>query len=183
MMKSFMSAMAAVFVCYAALRLDGTAAYAALSLPPPRLASTPLFPIATATATPTPHPPFAPAPSADLGAQAPLHNSMSRLGRVLGRAKRGLQTLRRDKTAKKPEEPEELWRGMFHNSEYLPHHVGKALAKVLPISRRAAFQVCTRARSEGTVAVMVTDKRQAEKYCGAIIRQGLMATIEPHEVV
>ena len=61
-------------------------------------------------------------------------------------------------------------------------HVAKVLTKVFPISRATAFDICVRARSTGTVAVVVTNKKQAEKYCGALMRRGLTANIEPHEM-
>ncbi len=100
---------------------------------------------------------------------------------VFRRAKNQLQTLVRRKTdpTKKQEEPEQMWHVLFHDTEYLPGYVCKALAKVFPISRKAAFEICLRAREEGVVPLTVCNKKQAEKYCGAILRQGLMATIEP----
>ena len=99
---------------------------------------------------------------------------------VFRRAKNRLQTLVRKKTEKKKQkEPEEMWQVLFHDTEYLPGHVARVLSKVFPISRKAAFEICLRAREEGMVPLTVCSKKEAEKYCGAILRQGLVATIEP----
>lgn len=99
---------------------------------------------------------------------------------VFRRAKNRLQTLFRKKTEKKKQkEPEEMWQVLFHDTEYLPGHVARVLSKVFPISRKAAFEICLRAREEGMVPLTVCSKKEAEKYCGAILRQGLVATIEP----
>lgn len=149
-------------------------AYSALSLPPPRLAPTHIL---STTTTRTP-PAYA---DTDLGGE--LLQMKSVLGRVFRRGKNRLQTLEKETTAsatKKQKDPEELWRVMFHNSEYMPDRVSRVLTKVFPISRVAAFDICVRARSTGTVVVVITNKKQAEKYCGAVLRRGLMATIEPH---
>ena len=104
-------------------------------------------------------------------------------GRVFRRSRNRLQTLEKETTTtkKQKEDPEELWRVLFHNSEYMPERVARVLTKVFPITRLTAFDICVRARSEGTVVVVVTNKKQAEKYCGALLKRGLMATIEPHE--
>ena len=108
---------------------------------------------------------------------------MSALRRIFRRGKNRLQTLEKTRTEKKQQDPEELWRVLFHNSDYLPDGVARVLAKVLPISRGAAFEICLRAREAGTVVVLVTDKKQAEKYCGALLQRGLTATIEPHNAM
>ena len=174
------SSIAATFACFFVLSLGGTVAYSALSLPPPRLApATPISSTMTATRTPLAYC----ADTDDLGGE--LLQMKSVLGRVFRRGKNRLQTLEKETTAesaaaKKRKDPEELWRVMFHNSEYMPERVAGVLTKVFPISRRAAFDICVRARSTGTVAVTVTNKKQAEKYCGALLRRGLTATIEPH---
>jgi len=174
------SSIAATFACFFVLSLGGTVAYSALSLPPPRLA--PVTPISsTMTATRATLAYYA--DTDDLGGEQLQMKSV--LGRVFRRGKNRLQTLEKETTAesaaaKKRKDPEELWRVMFHNSEYMPERVAGVLTKVFPISRRAAFDICVRARSTGTVAVTVTNKKQAEKYCGALLRRGLTATIEPH---
>ncbi len=135
-----------------------------LSLPPLRQISTPQWSVARIPRCPT----------ADV--VEPLQNMKS----VFRRAKNRLQTLVRKKTEKKQQkEPEEMWQVMFHDTEYLPGHVARVLSKVFPISRKAAFEICLRAREEGMVPLTVCSKKQAEKYCGAILRQGLVATIEP----
>lgn len=102
---------------------------------------------------------------------------------LLRRVRKGvLKTLERKKAApKKQKEPEELWRVVFHNSEYTPDSVARVLAKVFPITRMTAYDICVRARTEGTVTVAVTHKKEAEKYCGALNRRGLTATIQPHD--
>jgi len=110
---------------------------------------------------------------------------MSGWQRIFRRGKKKVQTLERESdiitTTKKKKEPEPLWRVMFHNSEYMPDRVALVLASIFPtLDRRAAFELCTRARSMGKVAVVITSKKQAEFYCMALNRQGLTATIEPH---
>ena len=141
--------------------------YSALSLPPPhRIAS------------PTPHQrsSVATATAEHVVVEPPLQIMKS----VFRRAKNRLQTLVRKKTEKKKQqEPEEMWQVLFHDTEYLPGHVARVLSKVFPISRKAAFEICLRAREEGMVPLTVCSKKQAEKYCGAILRQGLVAKIEP----
>ncbi|KAK1734334.1 hypothetical protein QTG54_014841 [Skeletonema marinoi] len=162
-----MRSVAILLVCCFALCIDGTTSYSA-ALPPPRLVvPTPLqWSVSRPQQT---------TPASDL--VEPLHNMKS----VLRRAKSRLQTLVRKKTdpAKKQKEPEEMWQVLFHDTKYLPGHVARILAKVFPISRKAAYEICLRAREEGMVPLTVCNKKQAEKYCGAILRQGLTATIEP----
>lgn len=100
------------------------------------------------------------------------------------RRNRGVQTLERETTpaTKEKKDPEKLWRVMFHNSEYMPDRVARVLAKIVPtLDRRAAFEICSRARFVGKVPVLVTNKKEAEYFCLAIQRQGLTSTIEPHE--
>ena len=173
---SMKSSIAAIFACFFVLRLGGTVAYSALSLPPPRLAPTPIL------STMTTRTPLLAYADTDLGGE--LLQMKSVLGRVFRRAKNRLQTLEKETTAsatkKQKDPPEELWRVMFHNSEYMPERVSGVLTKVFPISRRAAFDICVRARSTGRVTVVITNKKQAEKYCGALLRRGLTANIEPH---
>ncbi|KAL7532656.1 hypothetical protein ACHAXR_004764 [Thalassiosira sp. AJA248-18] len=112
-----------------------------------------------------------------------LLHMKSVLGQALRRGKNKLQTLVKPKssTKKQKDEPEEMWRVMFHNSEYMPERVARELTKVFPITRQTAFDICVRARNTptGMVTVTITNKKQAEKYCGAVLRRGLTATIEP----
>ena len=164
-MKSIASIL---YCCYLLLCLDGTVSYSTLSsLPSPRLLPSP--PQWSSVTIPRSR------PTADVAVE-PLQNMKS----VFRRAKNRLQTLVRKKTEKKKQkEPEEMWQVLFHDTEYLPGHVARALAKVFPISRKAAFEICLRAREEGMVPLTVCSKKQAEKYCGAILRKGLVATIEP----
>ena len=63
---------------------------------------------------------------------------------------------------KKQKEPEEMWQVLFHDTEYLPGHVARVLSKVFPISRKAAFEICLRAREEGMVPLTVCSKKEAE---------------------
>ena len=156
--------------CYVLLLcLDDTVSYSALPLQPPHHRIAPPTPhqwssVATATA------------EHDVVVEPPLQIMKS----VFRRAKNRLQTLVRKKTEKKKQkEPEEMWQVLFHDTEYLPGHVARVLSKVFPISRKAAFEICLRAREEGMVPLTVCTKKEAEKYCGAILRQGLVATIEP----
>jgi len=116
-----------------------------------------------------------------------LHMKVSGWQRIFRRSsKNRVQTLEREETDATTATPEKkkkdpLWRVMFYNSEYLPDRVAKVLAKIFPtLDRRAAFELCTRARSVGKVAVIITSKKQAEMYCLTMQRQGLTATIEPH---
>eukprot|EP00986_Skeletonema_menzelii_P018625 scaffold26670_cov149-Skeletonema_menzelii.AAC.3 len=149
--------------CYVLLCFHEAVSYSTLSLPPLRqMSSHSQWSVARRPRSPT----------VDI---VELQNMKS----VFRRAKNRLQTLVRKKTEKKQEEPEEMWQVIFHDTEYLPGHVARALAKVFPISRKAAFEICIRAREEGMVPLTVCSKKQAEKYCGAILRQGLVATIEP----
>lgn len=176
-MMSMKSSIVAIFACFFVLRLGGTEAYSALSLPPPRLAPTPIL-----SSTMTTRTPLIAYADTDLGGEMLVMKSV--FGRVLRRGKNRLQTLVKPSAAtkKQKKDPEELWRVMFHNSEYMPERVARVLAKVFPITRLTAFDICVRARSEGTVAVAVTNKKQAEKYCGALLKSGLTATIEPVDV-
>ena len=169
----------AIFAWFFALRLGGTVAYSA-SLQPRHCAPTSsilssAMPSITITQTQT-FDPYLPA-------SEELLQMKSVFGRVFrrGRNKR-VQTLDKEdaKVTKKQKEPEELWKVLFHNSEYTPDSVARILTKVFPITRMTAFDICVRARSAGTVVVVITNKKQAEKYCGALLRRGLMANIEPH---
>ncbi|KAL7530542.1 hypothetical protein ACHAWF_003423 [Thalassiosira exigua] len=172
-----MKSIAAILACCCclALCLDGTTSYSTLSLPPPWMVPTHQW-SATRPRTSL----IAPSTAADLG--VPLYMQNERQG-LFRRAKNRLQTLVRPKTEpSKQKEPEEMWRVLFHDTPYLPGYVCKALAKAMPISKKAAFEVCLRAREEGAVTLTVCNKKQAEKYCGAILRQGLKATIEPLEL-
>jgi ATP-dependent Clp protease adapter protein ClpS len=146
-------------------------AYSALSLPPPRLAPTPILPMLTITQVPI--------------ADTALHGELvmkSVWQRVFRRGKqKKVQTLERPPETEKKKDPVRLYRVMYHNSEYMPDRVARVLAKVFPtLDRRAAFELCTNARSVGKVAVVITGKKQAETYCMALLRQGLTATVEPH---
>lgn len=163
----------AIFACFFVLRLDETVAYSAMSLPPPRFAPTPMLSTMT-TQTPLAY--------VDTDLDEELLQMKSVLGRVFRRGKNRLQTLEKETTAPATEKEKrpELWRVMFHNSEYMPERVARVLAKVFPISRKAAFEICLRARENGTVSVVIVSKKEAEKYCGALLRRGLTATIEPY---
>lgn len=160
-----MKSIVVILACCLALCLEGTASYTALSLPPPRRQIPTNSPVVH-DETPTP-----------IAPPAVVMKS------VLRRAKNKLQTIVRkraeESAKKKPSEPEQMWRVLFHDTEYLPGHVARALSKVFPISRKAAFEICLRAREEGVVPLTICNKKEAEKYCGKILRQGLKATIEP----
>lgn len=110
-----------------------------------------------------------------------LQMRQSLLGRAYRRGKKLLTREKEDTTTKtqQKEEPEQLWRVMFHNSEYMPDRVARELTKVFPITRMTAFDICVRARSEGTVTVDITHKKQAEKYVRQLSKRGLVATIQP----
>jgi len=105
----------------------------------------------------------------------------SLLGRAYRRGKKLLTREKEDTTTKtqEKEEPEQLWRVMFHNSEYMPDRVARELTKVFPITRMTAFDICVRARSEGVVTVDICHKKQAEKYVRQLSKRGLVATIQP----
>ena len=158
----------AIIVAYVSiilLRLDGTAAYSSALL---GLAST---------------------PSRGLHeGELPTTMQSSVWQRVFRRGKKSVQTLEREapptKQQQEPKEPKELWRVMFHNSEYMPDRVARVLARIVPtLDRRAAFELCSRARSVGKVPVVITtSKKEADMYCLAILQQGLTATVEPHPV-
>mmetsp|Transcript_3147 Transcript_3147/g.6025 ORF Transcript_3147/g.6025 Transcript_3147/m.6025 type:complete len:182 (-) Transcript_3147:448-993(-) len=177
------SSVVAIFACFFVLHFSGTVAYVALPLPHPHLAPTPMLSTMTTPTPPTPLTPLAYADTTNGGELLQMKQSL--LGRVFRRGKNRLQTLEKETTAtkKQKKDPEELWRVMFHNSEYMPERVSRVLTKVFPITRMTAFDICLRARTAGMVEVVVTDKKQAEKYCGAILRSGLTATIEPYDVM
>ena len=61
----------------------------------------------------------------------------------------------------------------------MPDRVARELTKVFPITRMTAFDICVRARSEGTVTVDICHKKQAEKYVRQLSKRGLVATIQP----
>jgi len=165
----------ALFACFFLLGLDASVAYSALPSPPPRVAATlTVFPSVSTVRIPS-----------TTGKRSHGELQMSGWQRIFRRGKKKVQTLERESdiitTTKKKKEPEPLWRVMFHNSEYMPDRVALVLASIFPtLDRRAAFELCTRARSMGKVAVVITSKKQAEFYCMALNRQGLTATIEPH---
>jgi len=110
-----------------------------------------------------------------------LQMKQSLLGRAYRRGKKLLTREKEDTTTKnkEKEEPEQLWRVMFHNSEYMPDRVARELTKVFPITRMTAFDICVRARSEGIVTVDICHKKQAEKYVRQLSKRGLVATIQP----
>ena len=110
-----------------------------------------------------------------------LQMRQSLIGRAYRRGKKLLTREKEDTTTKtqQKEEPEQLWRVMFHNSEYMPDRVARELTKVFPITRMTAFDICVRARSEGTVTVDICHKKQAEKYVRQLSKRGLVATIQP----
>ena len=110
-----------------------------------------------------------------------LQMKQSLLGRAYRRGKKLLTREKEDTTTKnkQKEEPEQLWRVMFHNSEYMPDRVARELTKVFPITRMTAFDICVRARSEGIVTVDICHKKQAEKYVRQLSKRGLVATIQP----
>ena len=109
-----------------------------------------------------------------------LQMKQSLIGRAYRRGKKLLTREKEDTTTKtQKEEPEQLWRVMFHNSEYMPDRVARELTKVFPITRMTAFDICVRARSEGTVTVDICHKKQAEKYVRQLSKRGLVATIQP----
>ena len=110
-----------------------------------------------------------------------LQMKQSLIGRAYRRGKKLLTREKEDTTtkSKEKEEPEQLWRVMFHNSEYMPDRVARELTKVFPITRMTAFDICVRARSEGIVTVDICHKKQAEKYVRQLSKRGLVATIQP----
>ncbi|KAL9182706.1 hypothetical protein ACHAXT_013358 [Thalassiosira profunda] len=168
-----MKSIAACFLCLALL-FDGTASY--LATPP-----LPPHPRMTPTRAHRRSPVF-PSSVAHLRTGAPLRMADGGRPGVFRRARNRLQTLIRPKTStQKEKEPEQMWKVMFHDTEYLPGYVCKALAKAMPMSKKVAYEICLRAREEKVVPLTVCNKKQAEKYCGAILRQGLTATIEPLE--
>ena len=110
-----------------------------------------------------------------------LQMKQSLIGRAYRRGKKLLTREKEDITTsqQQKEEPEQLWRVMFHNSEYMPDRVARELTKVFPITRMTAFDICVRARSEGIVTVDICHKKQAEKYVRQLSKRGLVATIQP----
>ena len=176
MMKPSIAAI--FFACIFALHLGRTVAYSAsMHSPPPLFALPSLQSSAMQTS-------IEQISASDIDDIKKMLVMKSVFGRAYRRGKRLLTLDKEEDTTttkkKQKKEPEQLWRVLFHNSEYTPDSVSRILTKVFPITRMTAYDICIRARSAGTVVVAVTDKKQAEKYCGALGRRGLMANIEPH---
>ena len=130
-------------------------------------------------------------PTKSLEATVEIHESqLHMIGRIFRRDKKNkgnrVQTLEREDTKrsiKKKKENDPLWRVMLYNTEYQPDIVARILASVIPsLDRKAAFELCIFGRSAGKVTLVITRKKQAELYCLGLQRQGLPATIEPHDV-
>ena len=166
------------FACIFALHLSKTVAYSASMHSPPVLFALPSLQFQSSAMQTS----IEQISASDIDDIKKMLVMKSVFGRVYRRGKRLLTLDKEDTTTtkKKQKEPEQLWRVVFHNSEYTPDSVSRILTKVFPITRMTAYDICIRARSAGTVVVVVTDKKQAEKYCGALGRRGLMANIEPH---
>ena len=170
------------FACIFALHLSKTVAYSAsMHSPPPPLFALPSLQLQSSAMQSS----IEQISASDIDDIKKMLVMKSVVGRVYRRGKRLLTRDKEDTTTtkkKQKKEPEKLWRVVFHNSEYTPDSVSRILTKVFPITRMTAYDICIRARSAGTVVVVVTDKKQAEKYCGALGRRGLMANIEPHSM-
>ena len=81
------------------------------------------------------------------------------------RGRKKLQVLEREEkkvTNKKEDkqEPTKFYRVMMYNNEYQPNIVAKVLATTIPsLDRRAAYELCTSARTSGKVAVVITTQK------------------------
>lgn len=100
--------------------------------------------------------------------------------------KKGLTTKVKDKVESKAEEDkkkEEMWRVVLHNDEvHTFNYVIRSVCKCIgTIDRKEAFEICVATHGTGKATVTKSWKKQAEKYCLGLQRQGLTVSISPDE--
>lgn len=98
--------------------------------------------------------------------------------------KKGVSTIIKDKVESKAEEDkkkEEMWRVVLHNDEvHTFNYVIRSICKCIgTVDRKAAFEICVATHGTGKATVTKTWKKQAEKYCLSLQRQGLTVSIAP----
>mmetsp|Transcript_23252 Transcript_23252/g.27995 ORF Transcript_23252/g.27995 Transcript_23252/m.27995 type:complete len:168 (+) Transcript_23252:223-726(+) len=98
--------------------------------------------------------------------------------------KKGVSTIIKDKVESKAEEDkkkEEMWRVVLHNDEvHTFNYVIRSICKCIgTVDRKAAFEICVATHGTGKATVTKTWKKQSEKYCLSLQRQGLTVSIAP----
>ncbi len=98
--------------------------------------------------------------------------------------KKGLSTIVKERVETKQKEDikeEEMWRVLLHNDEvHTFQYVTQSLVKVIgTLDKKTAFEICVQTHNSGKATVTKTWKKQAEKYCLGMQRQGLTASIAP----
>ncbi len=98
--------------------------------------------------------------------------------------KKGLSTIVKERVETKQKEDikeEEIWRVLLHNDEvHTFQYVTQSLVKVIgTLDKKTAFEICVQTHNSGKATVTKTWKKQAEKYCLGMQRQGLTASIAP----
>lgn len=76
---------------------------------------------------------------------------------------------------------ESLFRVILHNDEvHTFQYVIRTLCKVVgTLNRQAAHEICVQAHGHGKGTVTVIDKKQAQRFCLGLQRQGLTVSISP----
>jgi ATP-dependent Clp protease adapter protein ClpS len=98
--------------------------------------------------------------------------------------KKGISTIVKERVETKQKEDikeEEIWRVLLHNDEvHTFQYVTQSLVKVIgTLDKKTAFEICVQTHNSGKATVTKTWKKQAEKYCLGMQRQGLTASIAP----
>ena len=100
------------------------------------------------------------------------------------KTKKGISTIVKDRVETKQKEDikeEEMWRVLLHNDEiHTFQYVTQSLVKVIgTLDRKTAFEICVQTHNSGKATVTKTWRKQAEKFCLGMQRQGLTASIAP----
>lgn len=98
--------------------------------------------------------------------------------------KKGISTITKERVESKQKEDikeEETWRVLLHNDEvHTFQYVTQSLVKVIgTLDKKTAFEICVQTHNSGKATVTKTWKKQAEKFCLGMQRQGLTASIAP----
>ena len=98
--------------------------------------------------------------------------------------KKGIEIITADRVetdVQEDKEPEDEWRVVLHNDEvHTFQYVVQALIKVIgTLDRKRAFDICVVTHGTGKATITTAWKEQAMKYCLAMQRQGLTASIAP----
>lgn len=86
-----------------------------------------------------------------------------------------------DTQLKEDKKDDTLWRVLLHNDEvHTFNYVVQSLIKVIgTLDRKTSYEICVVTHSTGVATVTTTWKKQAEKFCMSLQRQGLTASIAP----